>query len=68
MPFPLSTIIWILAALAIAAVGLWALNAWPGMDATIKAIMRIVIIVFVSVWVIYLLAGLLAGLPALPHR
>jgi hypothetical protein len=68
MPFPLISLVWILALLAIAGVLLWGLNSWPNLDATIKVIMRIVIIVVISIWLIYIVAGLIAGLPAIPSR
>ena len=69
MPFPLISLVWLLAALAIAGVLLWGLGAWPNLDGTIKIIMRILIIVVISIWVIYIVAGMIAGLPAVPvHR
>ena len=68
MPPLLYSLIWILAALGIAGVLLWALNSWPNLDGTIKIIGRIVIIVFLSIYLIYAIAGLLVSLPAFPHR
>lgn len=61
-------LIWVIAALLIVGVILWALNQIPGIDPAIKAVVRIVIIVVLAIWLIYFLAGLLTGLPALPAR
>ncbi len=61
-------LIWVIAALLIVGVILWALNQIPGIDPTIKAIVRVVIIVVLSIWLIYFLAGVLTGLPSLPRR
>lgn len=68
MPLLGSELIWIIAALLIVGVILWGLNQIPGIDPTIKAIVRVVIIVFLAIWLIYLFAGLATGLPALPGR
>lgn len=51
-------IIMILAVLAVAGVLLWAISAWPNLDPTIKQIMRIVVIVFVCLWLISLFVPL----------
>ncbi len=68
MPLIVSQLIWVVAALLIVGVILWALNQIPGIDGTIKAVVRVVIIVVLAIWLIYFLAGLATSLPALPGR
>jgi hypothetical protein len=67
MPFPLISIIWFLAAACIVGVLLWGLGQLP-IDGTIKAIVRVVIIVFFVIWVIYFLAGMATTMPMVPYR
>ena len=68
MPFPGVQLIWLIAALLIVGVVLWGLQQIPGIDPTIRAFVRVIIIVALAIWLIYFVAGLLTGLPALPHR
>ncbi len=65
MPLFGAEIIWLIAALLIVGVILWALNQIPGIDPTIKAIIRVIVIVLASIWLIYFLAGVLTALPPL---
>lgn len=44
---------------------LWAIKALPGIDETIKQIVKVIIIVIVVFWVLYMLFGL--AQTALPH-
>ncbi len=58
----------ILIVLVIVGLVLWAVSQIP-MDPTIARIIRVVVIVFVCIWLIYVLAGLLPGtVQPLPHR
>lgn len=69
MPFPFIEIVWVIAALLIVGVILWGLNQIPGIDPAIKAIVRVIVIVLLSIWLIYFIAGLATSLPAIPaHR
>jgi hypothetical protein len=52
---------WIIAVVIIAGVLLWAINAFPAIDATMKQIARVLIIVMVVIVVLYFLFGLFAG-------
>lgn len=52
---------WIIAVVIIAGVILWALNAFPAIDPTMKQIARILIILVVVILVLYFLFGLVAG-------
>ena len=47
----------IIVVLAIVGLILWAITQIP-MDATIARIIRVVVIVFVCIWLVYLLAGM----------
>lgn len=67
MPFPLLQLLWIIAILVITGVILWGLNNWPNLDGTIKTMIRIIVIVVMSIWVIYLVFGLIAGMGPLPR-
>ena len=62
MPFPLISVLWILAALAIAGVLLWGVEQLP-IDAVIKTIIRVVVIVILVIWVIYAIMGMVTGIP-----
>jgi hypothetical protein len=53
--------------LAIVGLILWAVSQIP-MDPTIARVIRVVVIVFVCIWLIYFLFGLAAGAPPLFHR
>lgn len=69
MPPSLISLIWVLAAVAIAGVLLWALQQIPWIDDGIKLVLRLIVIVCVAIWLIYFLATMatsFAGLPA--HR
>jgi hypothetical protein len=46
---------------------LWAVSQTP-MDAVIARIIRVVVIVFVAIWLIYILFGLASGGAPLFHR
>ena len=59
MPFPL---IQILVTLLIVGVILWGITQIP-MDAAIARIIRVVVILFVCIWLIYLLAGMFGAGP-----
>lgn len=55
-------------ALAIVGLVLWAITQIP-MDAAIQRIIRVVVIVFVVVWLLYVLMGMAGtGLPLRPFR
>lgn len=59
--------------IAIAGVLLWAISAFPALDATLKQIIRILVIVVVAIYVIMFVAGLFSGglgfgHPIYPHR
>lgn len=60
-------LIWVIAALLIVGVLLWGLNQLPGIDPTLKTIIRVIIIVILLIWLIYFIAGMAAGLPPLRH-
>ena len=49
---PLKEIAYVIAALLLAGVALWGLDQFPSINATIKQIIRVLIIVLVAVWVI----------------
>ena len=68
MPFPGIQLINLVAALLIVGVILLGWQADSGIDPTIRAFVRVVIIVVLAIWLIYFVAGILTGLPALPHR
>ncbi len=59
MPFPL---VQILVTLLIVGVILWGITQIP-MDAAIARIIRVIVIVFVAIWLIYLLAGMFGSGP-----
>lgn len=63
MPFLIQIVI----ALLIVGVVLWAVQALPGIDPTIKQIIRVVVIVFVVIYMLYLLMGAFGGSMALPR-
>jgi hypothetical protein len=68
MPFP-AGLLYLIAVLLIAGVLLWAVNALPALDATIKQFIKIVIIVIVAIYVIwFLLSVFTGGGPLLLHR
>jgi len=52
MPAWLIELIWIVAALGIAGVLLWGLDQFPAMNATIKQIIKVLVVVIVAIWVI----------------
>lgn len=58
LPAPL---ILILGALLIVGVLLWGLNRVPWIDPDAKVTIRVVVIVCVAIWLIYMLMGFLAG-------
>lgn len=59
----------ILFTLLIVGVALWILSALPGVDATIKQFIRVLIIGCTAVWVIYILMGVFSvGGPYPYHR
>ena len=45
-------IAYVIAALLLAGVALWALDQFPAINATIKQVIKILIIVLVAIWVI----------------
>jgi hypothetical protein len=53
----------VIVVLVIVGLLLWILSQIP-MDPTIAKIVRVVIIVAVCIWLLYLLVGMLGGLPA----
>ncbi len=57
MPFPL---IQVLVSLVIVGILLWALSQFP-IDPMISKVIRVIVIVVVSIWCLYLLVGLLGG-------
>ncbi len=57
MPFQLINI---LVALVIVGILLWALSQFP-IDPMISKVIRVIVIVVVSIWCLYLLVGLLGG-------
>ena len=61
------TFFWIIATIIIAGVLLWALNAFPAIDPTMKQIARVLIILFVVLTVLYFLFNLFAGSGAVGH-
>ena len=52
----------VIVALVIVGLVLWVVSQIP-MDPTIAKIIRVVVIVFVSIWLLYLVIGLLGGMP-----
>jgi hypothetical protein len=58
-------LIQILVMLVIVGVILWALGQFP-IDATIAKLIRVVLIVVVAIWLIYLVLGLVGSGPILP--
>lgn len=58
--FP-APLILILGGLLIIGVLLWGLNRIPWIDADAKATIRVIVIVCVAIWLIYMLMGFLAG-------
>ncbi len=64
--FP-AILIQLVVTLAIAGLILWAITQIP-MDAAIAKVIRVVIIVVVCIWAIYLLAGTLGGVPLYAPR
>jgi len=63
----LATLIYLVAGIIIAGVLLWGLQNLPAVDATLKQIARIIIIVVLVIWAVYVLVGLLQGLPFPPR-
>ncbi len=57
--FP-AVLIQIIVVLALAGLALWAISQFP-LDATIAKLIRVIIVVAVAIWAIYLLAGLFGG-------
>ncbi len=57
--FP-APLIGILIALVVVGILLWALGQFP-IDPTIARFIRVIVIVVVAIWCLYLLAGLLGG-------
>lgn len=59
----------ILIVLLIAGVVLWGVSQFP-LDPTIARLIKVVVVVFVAIWLIYLLFGMLGGMPypMYPHR
>jgi hypothetical protein len=49
---PLKEIAYVIAALLLAGVALWGLDQFPSINATIKQIIRVLVIVLVAIWVI----------------
>lgn len=65
--FP-ALLIQILLVLLIAGVVLWGIQQFP-LDATIARLIKVVIVVVIAIWLIYILIGLLPSGPLyLPHR
>jgi hypothetical protein len=64
--FPVSALLSILVALLIVGVILWAVSQIP-MDPAIAKVIRVVVIVFVLIWLIYFLAGMLSIGPVYPY-
>ncbi len=58
-------LIQIIIALALAGLLLWALSQFP-IDATIAKLIRVVIIVVVCIWLLYILASLFGSGPMFP--
>lgn len=67
----IALLVQILIVLLIVGVILWGLSQFP-VDPTIAKLIRVVIIVVVCIWLIYILAGMLGGgtssMPAYPRR
>lgn len=68
--FPI-LLVQILIVLLIVGVILWGLSQFP-IDPTIARLIRVIVIVVVAIWLIYILAGMLGGGPLFgppyPHR
>lgn len=60
----LLSVFWIIAILVIAGVILYFVNGAPALDATIKWLIRAVVIILCVVLVLYFIAGILANFPA----
>ena len=60
-------LIQILIVLVIVGLILWAISQIP-MDPVIARVVRVVVIVFVCIWLVYMLAGMLPAGPYYPHR
>ncbi len=63
IPPPVASLLWMLAAVLIAGVLVWALDALPGIDPAFKQVARVIIIAVLMIYVILLLFGWLAGAP-----
>lgn len=59
-------LLYLVLTLIVVGVLLWAVSVIP-MDPTIKQIIRVLVIVFVVIWLIYMLVGILPPMPY-PHR
>jgi hypothetical protein len=55
------SLFYIIAVVIIAGVCLWALNAFPAIDPTMKQIARVLIILFVVILVLYFLFSMVGG-------
>lgn len=62
--FP-APLIQLIIALVIVGLVLWVIEQFP-LDATVKNLIRVVVIVVVAIWVLYALAGLLGAGPVVP--
>jgi hypothetical protein len=63
----LEVLIQVLIVALVAGVLLWGIQRLP-IDATIKEVVRVVVIVILAIWLIMLLASFLPGGPFLPMR
>ncbi len=61
-------LLWLLVVIAVAGTVLWGLDQWETMDATFKKLVRVIIIVFVSIYAIFTLYNMLVTMfPRLAH-
>ncbi len=61
-------LLWLLVVIAVAGTVLWGLDQWETMDATFKKLVRVIIIVFVSIYAIFTLYNMLVTMfPRLGH-
>jgi len=60
-------LVWLIAGILIVGAILWGLSSLPGIDETFKQVARVICIVALVIWCIWVLASLVTGLP-LPNR
>lgn len=67
MPPQLIPVVYLIAGILAAGAIVWGLNQLPGIDPAFKQVARVVLIVVLVIWAIYIIVGLLTGSLAVPR-